>query len=346
MHIVNIMFSRGGGGIEQAFVDYCEGLRGRGHKITAMVYPGAVVEGQLKALGIATVAMRNLGEWDYFAAYRLRKFLQSLNPDIVIAHANRAYGLARKTVQGLFPLVGIAQNYSTTRLAKGDAVFATTHDLINFVVQQGVPENRIYHIPNMVRCKELPHRGARHDPPIIGTMGRFVAKKGFDVFIEALRLLKTRGYEFKAILGGTGIEAEALKTQAREAGLTGILSFPGWIENKKEFYTHIDLFILPSLHEPFGIVLLEAFMYGAPVIATDSEGPRDIITPNYDAIIVKKSSAEELADAMAKLLDDPNLADSLAANAFAKTKMKYAIEVVAERIEQACKTILGKWKAS
>jgi glycosyltransferase involved in cell wall biosynthesis len=344
MRIVNIMFSRIAGGVEQAFVDYCEGLRDRGHQVTAMVYPGAAVHGQLLNLSIHTVAMRNFGEWDMFAINRLRKHLQALNPDIVIAHSNRAYALAKKAVGGTYPLAAVAQNYSTKRItADAEAVMTTTADLVAHIVKQGVPEERVFHIPNMVRCSELPHRGERNIPPVIGTMGRFVTKKGFDVYIDALKILKDRGYQFRAVLGGDGIEGPKLKKQAQAAGLTEeILYFPGWIEDKKAFYSHIDIFCLPSHHEPFGIVLLEAFTYGAPVVATDSEGPQDIITPNYDALIVKKGDSVGMADAIAKLLDDVHLADSLAANAFAKTKTRYSTDVVAERIEQAAASIIAR----
>jgi glycosyltransferase involved in cell wall biosynthesis len=287
--------------------------------------------------------MRNFGEWDFFAINRLRKTLQGLSPDVVIAHSNRAYVLARKAISGIYPLVGVAQNYSTKRLTGAEAVFTTTRDLVSHIVKQGVPEDRVFHIPNMVKCNELPHRGERSNPPIIGTMGRFVAKKGFDVYIEALRQLKERGYKFRAILGGDGVEGSKLRKQAQSAGLTeDWLYFPGWIEDKKAFYTHIDIFCLPSHHEPFGIVLLEAFTYGAPVVATDSEGPNDIITPNYDALIVAKGNSTQMADDMAKLLDDKHLADTLAANAFAKTRLRYSLDVVAERIEQACNTIIAR----
>jgi glycosyltransferase involved in cell wall biosynthesis len=344
MYIVNILFSRGGGGIEQAFVDYCEGLQHRGTRVTAIVFPGSIVGARLKALDIPIVAMRNLGEWDPIASYRLRKHLQALKPDIVIAHANRAYGIGERAARGILPVVAVAQNYHTRRFTHADAVFATTHDLIAHLVTQGVPEDRVYHVPNMVTCRALPQRGERHDPPIIGAMGRFVAKKGFAVFIDALSILKARNYAFKAILGGKGEESDKLKHKSHHLGLDGILSFPGWIENKSDFYTHIDIFCLPSLHEPFGIVLLEAFAYGAPVVATDSEGPCDITTPHYDALIVKMGSASEMADAIGTLLDNPHLASELAANAFAKIKMRYSPEVVCEKIEQSCKEIIGHWK--
>ena len=341
MHIVNIMFSTSGGGIEQAFVDYTEGLARRGHKVTAITHPDAVVRGQLKVMGIKPVTMRNMGEWDLLARIRLWIKLKRLKPDVILAHTGRAFTL---TKYSHCPLIGIAHNYNkrVRRMKRADAVFTTTHDLIRFVMEQKIPEDRIFHIPNMVKCDTLPQRGARNDQPVIGSMGRFVKKKGFDIYIDALKILSERGYRFKAILGGVGEEEKHLKGRIKAAGMKEIVSMPGWVENKKDFYTKIDLFCLPSLHEPFGIVLLEAFTHGTPVIATDSEGPLDIITPNFDALLVKKESASELAAAMARLLDEPDFAATLATNAFVKAKTVYSLESVSERIEKALEVIIAR----
>lgn len=338
------MFSRGGGGIEEAFVDYCEGLRDLGHQVVAVTAPNALMNADLAGLNIETHSIGNWGEWDYIAAFRLRRLLIELKVDVVIAHANRAFGLSRKAVKGKLPLVGVVQNYHTRRYNAADGVFTTTNDLIEVLAAQGIARDDIYHIPNMVACREIPHRPERRNPPVIGTMGRFVAKKGFDVYIDALSILKSRGVEFRAVLGGNGEEAENLKLRAAASGLGEKLSFLGWVQDKKDFYTSIDIFCLPSLHEPFGIVLLEAFVFGAPVVATDSEGPRDIITPNYDALVIEKGNAEALANALQSLLQDKALADKLAANAFAKAKMKYSIEVVCQQIENALNVIVKKWR--
>jgi glycosyltransferase involved in cell wall biosynthesis len=347
VHIVNIMLSRIAGGIEQAFVDYCEGLQQRGHRITAITHPNAAINKDLRALEIEPVTLQNFGEWDVLAARRLRRQLLTFKPDIVLTHASRALQLARKAVGKDYPLVGVAHNYNTRmhHLAKADGAFAITHDLIKHLSSLGVQENRIFHIPNMVRCHELPHRESRHRPPVIGSMGRFVKKKGFDIYIDALTLLMHRGYNFKAVLAGSGIEERALKKKAREAGLEDVLDFPGWIADKREFYNGIDIFCLPSLHEPFGIVLLEAFIHGVPVISTDSEGPRDFITPNFDALVVRTDSSIEIADAMAKLLDGEHLADELAANAFAKAKTTYSIGGISERIEKALLAVITRWRS-
>ena len=347
MHIVNIMLSTGGGGIEQAFVDYTEGLLRRGHEVTAITHPDAWANTPLRIIGIKPVSFRNMGEWDPIAMLRMGFKLKDLAPDAVIAHTGRAFSLTRFILHKSCPLIGVAHNYNkrVRRMKSASAVFATTHDLIRFAKECNVLEDRIYHIPNMVRCDALPLRAPRNIPPVIGSMGRFVKKKGFNVFIDALKILHERGYRFKAILGGEGDEEKRLHAQAETAGLGDILSFPGWIEDKKRFYTYIDIFCLPSLHEPFGIVLLEAFTHGTPVVATDSEGPRDIITPNFDALLVKKESASELAAAIAKLIDEPDTAATLATNAFVKTKTTYSIESVSERIEKALEAITAKQRA-
>lgn len=346
MHIVNIMLSKGSGGIEQAFLDYCDGLMRRGHRVTAVTHPEGAVNASLKFIGVRTLSLRNLGEWDPIARIRLARMLRRLKPDVVIAQTGRAFALARMGALGFCPLVGVAHNYNRRgkRFKNADGVFAITHDLINYLTGMGVKPEMIYHIPNMVRCEALPQRAQLRGVPVIASMGRLVAKKGFDVFIDALQLLKQEGRPFTAILGGTGPEERALKKRAKAAGLSDVLSFAGWVEDKQAFYTGADIFCLPSLHEPFGIVLLEAFTYGTPVVSTNTEGPRDIITPNFDALIAAPGSAKELAEQLARLLEDGGLRATLAANAFVKAKTTYSMSSVSERIEHALDRIVVAWK--
>jgi glycosyltransferase involved in cell wall biosynthesis len=259
---------------------------------------------------------------------------------VIVAHANRAFSLAKKAVSGDLPIVAVAHNYNVDRFVHADAVFSITADVRRKLIEVGVDENKVFVIPNMVRCHELPHRNARNQPPVIATMGRFVGKKGFDVFINALSILHDKGHQFKAVIGGGGGEEAELRKLVKTLGLQDRVTFPGWIEHKKEFYKGADIFCLPSLHEPFGIVLLEAFMYGAPVVTSDSEGPRDIITPNYDALMVPKGDATAMAAALAKLINDPRLCEELAANGFAKVKTRYTIETVAQRMEKALNSVV------
>ena len=342
MHIVNLMFSRSSGGIEQAFLDYCQGLAARGHRITAIASPGAAVLPELARLGITTVTLKNLNMWDPIASWRLRRIMRRLAPDAAIGHGIRAYTLGHRAAHGICPMIGVTHNYSTRRLQSADAVFAITSQLRDRVIGQWVEAERVYFIPNMVQCVPLPARPPRRYPPVIGSMGRFVTKKGFEVYLDALSILHQRGVGFAAVLGGQGELDESLRAYSTQKGLGDVLRFTGWVEDKDAFFAGIDIFCLPSLHEPFGIVLLEAFSHGVPVVSSDSEGPTDIIAPDVDALLVKKGDALALADALEKLLADPERAQIMAQNAYQKVMTKYDMKAVAAQIEEALQKITKK----
>lgn len=340
MHIINAMFSRGLGGIEQSFVDYCEAIKGQGHKVTAIIHPNAEIRASLVKVGVNIVNVKNFGQWDVFARSYLKKMLKQAKADAIIAHGNRAVGLLKSPAKSIkCPLIGVTHNYSIKRLIGLDAVFATTNDLKNTVIAAGQNENTIFNIPNMIRLPDkLPEVRPFAKTPVIGTMGRFVKKKGFDNYLRMIAELKQRGVSIKAVIGGGGDEEAALKTLADSLDIGDIIIFKGWIKEKSELFDNIDIFCLPSLHEPFGIILLEAFAGGKAVITTNSEGPSEIATDGKDAIITTKGDYKAMADAVEKLLNDREKAAELANNAL-ETVKKYSINEVGKRMCGALENI-------
>jgi glycosyltransferase involved in cell wall biosynthesis len=342
MHIINAMFSRGLGGIEQSFIDYCEAIKGQGNKVTAIIHPDAAVRSKLQLLGINIINVKNCGPWDIFAKLYIKKILKQTRPDAVILHGNRALQLIKSTAQSIsIPVVGVTHNYSLERQIGVDAVFATTEDLRKKIIQSGHAEKAVYIIPNMVKLP--PKQNAAkpfHTPPVIGTMGRFVKKKGFDIFLQAIKKLKEEGIEVKAIIGGTGEEETALKELGKSLGVDDRVEFTGWVNNKIELFDNIDIFCLPSLHEPFGIILLEAFMSVTPVITTNSEGPSEIATDNKDSLIIQKGDNDALAKAIQTLISDQNFAHKLALEAL-ETVKNYDMASVGKKINAAlCEIVI------
>ena len=100
-------------------------------------------------------------------------------------------------------------------------------------------------------------------------MGRFVAKKGFEVFIEALGRLRDEGVEFRGMLAGGGELDGDLKARAVARGIGERLLFPGWVTDKAAFFAKTDIFCFTSSHDVCPVVLLEAFVNAKPVIMTD-----------------------------------------------------------------------------
>lgn len=345
MHIVNAMFGKGLGGIEQALVDYCEALKISGHKVTAIISPKAKIKAALVPLGVNIIEVKNFSAWDIFAKLYLKKIIRQLTPDAIICHGNRAASLvcsssfvvssknadsqSIKIAKSPY-LIGVTHNYSIQRLIGLDAIFATTEALKSKVIAAGQSENKVFKLPNMVRVvQEEIENGkeqntssspiASHPSPLkIGTMGRFVPKKGFDVFIRAIAEFKKTGIEFQAVIGGSGAEEANLKKLANELGLASCLTFIGWVKDKEKFFVDIDIFVLPSIHEPFGIILLEAFAHKKPVIVTDSEGPGEIAENESDAIIVPINDSKALSAGIARLASDSDFSKIIAKNGFAK----------------------------
>lgn len=332
MHIVNMMLGRGRGGIEQACIDYAEGLQQAGVQVSVILRPAAAITPEIASRNIPIYTLPHWGAWDPFAPHRLRRILSELKPTTLIAHGNRAVEWGHKAAEDLCPVVGVAHNYILDHVTDADAVFAITPDIAQKVTALGMPSENVFLIPNMVRINASPQHRKRQSPPVIGSMGRFVEKKGFHYFLEALAHLKKRGVAFKAILGGNGDEEKRLREQIQVLHLGKDIAMPGWIGDKAKFFTELDIFCLPSLHEPFGIVLLEAAAAKLPIVTTDSEGPASIITPGENAIMIPKGNAHAMADALEKLIRDEVLANHLAENAYRHVAAHYAMPVVTARI--------------
>jgi len=335
------MFSSGRGGIEQASLDYCELMHHQGHEVAAMLTVNAEILPDFETRGIPCFKLANAYEWDLFIPRKIRAYLQEWKPDIIICHGNRAISMTRKAAQKQIPVIGVAHNYSLDRFADLDAMIAPTNDLAHALELKGIPAERIHQVPHMIQLGGGFIKKTRKGVPVIGTMGRFVAKKGFDVFIEALALLKGRGLEFRAVLGGDGDEKRKLQKLAEKHKVIDVLQFIGWVEDKKQFFNSIDIFCLPSLHEPFGIVVLEAMAHKVPLLSSDSEGPSEIITHTQTGVLVQKGNAQALADGLQAMIEDEVYCRELAGHAFDMLRQRYAMPVVAEQMDKTLQHIIA-----
>ena len=340
LSIVNAMFGARLGGLEQVFVDYSAALKERGHALTPLVAPGAQSIAALHALGLPAVEIGNYNQWDPVAIWQIRRALKAARADVVIAHGNRAINLVRPAARGVAPLVAVNHSINIGRTIGADTVIAINEDMRVRLIAAGQPAARVFKLANMIRRPAtLPDPAPLRSPPVIGAMGRFVAKKGFDVFIEALGLLNDEGRPFRAVLAGAGDLEASLKRQARARGLDGRLSFPGWVNDKAAFFRDIDLFAFPSSHDVCPVVLLEAFLAAKPVVLTDCPGPREISDDGRDSLQVPVGDARALADGLRRVLDEPALAERLGRAAQAKIVGGYTFEQAGARLEQIMRQV-------
>ncbi len=334
LRIVNAMFGARLGGLEQVFVDYSEALALRGHALVNFVAPGAQSAPALRALGQSVVEIGNFNQWDPIAAFRLRRALAAHQADVAIAHGNRAIHLMRRAARGLAPLIAVNHNVNVKSAVGADFVIAINEDMRSRLLAAGQPEARLAKLFNMVRRASPPPRpNALKTPPVIGAMGRFVEKKGFDVFLDGVARLKAQGRSVKAVLAGSGPLEATLRAQAAALGLTGTVTFPGWVTDKAKFFEDIDIFAFTSHHDVCPVVLLEAFMWAKPVVLADCPGPREISSDGKDSLLFPVGDASALAERVGRILDEPPLGPRLGEAAQAKVWTHHTFEPAGAQLE-------------
>ena len=216
-------------------------------------------------------------------------------------------------------------------------------------VSQAVTEDVWVHFPHLraVTVENFAPLGAGsgpapHDgPPRIGSIGRMHRNKGYDVLLEAAARLKAMGLDFRLTLAGDGPELAALKAQAASLGLADMVAFPGWMASPVDVLKTLDLFVLSSRVEPFGLVVIEAMAFGTPVVATDIAGPRAILAGGQLGRLVRKNDPDALAAAIAAVLAEPAAAHATARVAQDSALERYSLKAGGARLAAALGPVLA-----
>lgn len=208
----------------------------------------------------------------------------------------------------------------------------------------GIPEKKIRIIPNGVDLKRFHPRpdgrsfkeelGIKPEEAVIGTIGRMVAEKGQLYLIKAIAQLKQEGIPIKCLFLGAGPLLPGLKEKAIDLGVHHLCIFIDPREDIERVYPQLDLFVLPSIREPFGLVLLEAMACGVPVIATACGGPSEFISPGENGELVSPRDSLALAKKITELLSDKRAAEKLAQEGFKTVKSRFDIYRTVREIEK------------
>ena len=155
------------------------------------------------------------------------------------------------------------------------------------------------------RAREEPAHAWFSDggPPVILGVGRLTRQKDFPTLIDAFRRVRAERPCRLMILGEGPLRRE-LEALAAGLGLEDSVCLPGWMENPHAFMARSALFVLSSVHEGFGLVLVEAMAAGCPVVSTDCPaGPAEILED--PALLAPVGDAEALARVMLRALARP-----------------------------------------
>ena len=333
------------GGIEQAFLDYTKALSSYNHQVLDIICKHAQIKEKIP-LEKESILEISFLHYNYFLVIYLYLKLRKFKPDLIIVHNKKAIPIFRMLAKLLkTKIVGVSHNPKYKHIGTCDGIFTITQYQKDIFSLKGFPQDKIFVIPNLIE-QTLPFKPAKefHNPPIIGTMGRFDPMKGFGDFVQALFILKQQNIPFHAIIGG-GVqksyqeEYDNIRKLTNDLNLKNDITFCGWVHDKNAFFNNIDIFVLPSRFEPFGIVLLEAMMYSKPIVSSLAEGPAEIFASTPDAAYlfpVKDPLA--LAEKLTQALQDFSKTKEIAHNGYNLCLNNYTLENVALKLHNAVST--------
>jgi glycosyltransferase involved in cell wall biosynthesis len=297
-------------------------------------------QAKLKSLVTLARASEQLG--------RIRKF----DPDIIHAHwgtypSTAAWALA-KMLKKPFGFTCHAHDiFIDNQLLKekieGAAVpVAISNYNVDWLMRHATPVAR--ERLNVVHCGvdlgALPFRRDGREQGLIVAVGRLDPIKGFDVLIGALAELRKAGSAFRCRIIGEGPQRAALEAMISREGLGANVELVGarpQAEVRAALYA-AHVFALPSVVAPDGtrdgipVALMEAMAAGAPSVSTFVSGIPELIEPDRSGLLVPPGNVAALANALARLLDDPALCDALAAEARHKVEREFDAEREAKKL--------------
>jgi glycosyltransferase involved in cell wall biosynthesis len=178
--------------------------------------------------------------------------------------------------------------------------------------------------------------------PVVASVGRFVAFKGYGHLLEAARSVHQAMPAAHWVLAGDGELRGTLEAQCRGLGLEAVVHFTGWRDDVPDLLALCDVFVLPSLSEHFGRVLIEAMAMARAVVATDAGGVPEIVVHGETGLLVPPAQPKALAEAVLALLENPARAARLGAAGRRRSEERFSLPRHVEAVEALYHEIIGE----
>lgn len=342
-HIDTAKDFRGG---QDLLLSLARGLKRRGHAQIIVCREGSPLAKRAASEGLETIRLGSIRT--------LRERLGKQRFDIVHAHDGRAQTISFRASMGL-PVRRVASRlvafeprhplihrwkYSLTC----HGVIALSQAVRQVLVGAGVPEANIEVIvPGIEMPEKLPdplvRDGARarwgfsDGEFVIGHVAAFTHEKGQDVALKAAIQLASKLPRARMLLAGEGPDRSEPAMVALARQVQGIATLPGFVDDLDEFYAALDLYIMPSRSEAWGLTALRAMACGLPVIASDVGGLAEVVEDGTSGWLVPAESPDALSGAIVDAASDPSRLAAFGRNARRRAE-QFTIEQTVERTEQ------------
>lgn len=279
-----------------------------------------------------------------------RRAVERLRPDLVyMAEKLTSYAVARTPFRKVYythnkdtfedyrrfgrpnPLkITLARALENRLMARCDLILCPTLGYRAELADRGFTNTEV--IPPGIAADNYRDLG---DHGYIFFSGQLHRVKGIRYLLEAFARLRPNFPEYHLLIGGDGPHRPTLERLAARLSLGDAIQFRPWGSREQflEDLASCSVYTLPSLSESFGIVTLEAMASGKPVVATDVNGPRDVVRHGVDGYLCSPADAGDLARWLGRLLADPDRRRLMGASGRERAAA-YDLEVICERMER------------
>jgi glycosyltransferase involved in cell wall biosynthesis len=336
------------GGGEKWHHDIALQMHKDGHNVVVYTNENSELFKRLKDTGIKLISLKisNLSFLNPFKVQYLKNSLTKNNVTHIILNLSadlKIAGFASKKagikhiiyrrgsaipIKNSFLNRYIFKNLVTNIIANTEATKIT----INQNNPSLFPNDKIKVIYNGIDLKNFdnqntePTTESTNNQIIIGNIGRLVKQKAQHYLIELGKELKSKNIDYKIIIGGKGKLEEELKNHCKRESLEKEIIFTGFVSNPKSFLLNVDVFVLTSLWEGFGYVLVEAMACEKPTIAFDISSNPEITDNNETGFLVKFKDISSIAEKIIYLTNNPDKIKKLGKNGREKVEKLFTLE--------------------
>jgi glycosyltransferase involved in cell wall biosynthesis len=250
------------------------------------------------------------------------------------------------TVQGSdvyqVPKLPLGTQFTRWVLMRAQRVTALSASLKAAVTAIGVPAERVEIIPNGVDVARFaPDPATTSREPLVLFAGYLIERKGTRYLLEAAPAILARYPGYRIAIIGKGPEEEALRCQAEQLGVAHAVIFLGFLpqDEVRQWMQRARVFVLPSLEEGQGAVLLEALAVGTPVVGSNVDGIAEVVTPDVGELF-PAGDARALSAAIIRVLESDDGWQRMSSAARARAVQAYNWDVVAQRFMQKYATMV------
>jgi len=310
--------------------------------------------------GIATHPFAIAGDLDISIPFKIAEVCKQLKPDIIHVHSRRGVDFWGGWVANRLGIPAVisrrVDNPENPWLARFkysmyDQVITISEGIRQVLIKEGISKKRLTMVRSALEFESYPtpierehfveRFGIRPDHLVIGCAAQLIERKGHRFLLDALTDVRRHVPNIQVLLFGKGKELSSLQNQVSQLKLEQTVQFPGFVEDIKRIYPHLDILVHPALMEGLGVALIEASYAKIPIIAAAAGGIPEIVRDLENGILVPPGDSTAIRDALLHLLQTPEARIRLGENGHQLAVREFSVEPMAKGNADVYRSILN-----